>query len=85
MTAGSVVSALGALGFVLALIWAGQAVMRRRGRTGGAGRRLHLAESLALDAKRRLHLISCDGRWLLLQTGGPQDQVIGWLPGENPP
>jgi flagellar protein FliO/FliZ len=34
---------------------------------------------LALDARRRLHLITCDGRRVLLLTGGAQDLVVGWL------
>jgi flagellar protein FliO/FliZ len=33
-----------------------------------------------LDGRRRLVLVSCDGRTLLLLTGGPQDVVLGWLP-----
>jgi len=46
----------------------------------GGGGRLRLEESLALDARRRLLLVRCDGRALLLLTGGAQDQVVGWLP-----
>ena len=45
----------------------------------GAGR-LRVEETLALDARRRLVLVRCDGRGLLLLTGGAQDQVVGWLP-----
>jgi flagellar protein FliO/FliZ len=49
-----------------------------------AGRRLAVEEAVALDARRRLVLARCDGRSLLLLTGGTQDQVIGWLPDEGP-
>lgn len=34
---------------------------------------LAVETSLALDARRRLILISCDGQKLLLLTGGPSD------------
>lgn len=46
------------------------------------GKRLAVEEAVALDARRRLILARCDGRSLLLLTGGTQDQVIGWLPGD---
>lgn len=45
------------------------------------GRRLALEEAIALDARRRLVLVRCDGRDLLLLIGSAQDVVIGWLPG----
>ena len=45
-----------------------------------AGRRLVLIEALTLDRVRRLHLVACDGRELMLLTGGGADQVVGWLP-----
>lgn len=44
------------------------------------GRRLLLREAVALDRTRRLHLVACDGRDLLLLTGGGADVVVGWLP-----
>lgn len=45
--------------------------------TRGAGRRrLHLTETVALDARRRLHLVSCDGRDILVLTGGGQDVML---------
>ena len=37
-------------------------------------------ESVALDTRRRLVLVRCDEKSLLLLTGGAQDQVVGWLP-----
>lgn len=49
----------------------------------GARRRLALQEVLALDARRRLLLVRCDGREMLLLTGGGQDAVVGWVPREG--
>jgi hypothetical protein len=40
---------------------------------------------MALDSKRRLCLVTCDGRPLLLLIGGAQDIVVGWLPAEGAP
>ena len=50
--------------------------VRRNGRTPG---RMSIVEQLNLDPKRRLLLVRCDGRSVLLLTG-QQDQVVGWLP-----
>ena len=47
------------------------------------GQRLRLQEVLALDARRRVILLRCDGREVLLLTGGPQDLCLGWLPPKN--
>ncbi len=76
--------ALGALAAVLVPIWLGARALRGGGTRGGrAGRRLAIAEVVALDARRRLVLVRCDGRELLLLTGGGQDAVVGGLP-EHP-
>lgn len=48
-------------------------------RNGRATSRLGLIESLTLDPRRRLLLIHCEGRLVLL-LAGQQDQVVGWLP-----
>lgn len=45
-----------------------------------AGRRLVLGEVLALDRTRRLQLVSCDGREILLLIGSGSEQVVSWLP-----
>jgi len=47
---------------------------------------LRLEQALALDARRRLLLVHCGERRVLLLTGGAQDVVVGWLdpPTENP-
>ena len=44
----------------------------------GAGRerRLTLSETIALDTRRRLHLVRCDGRDILVLTGGGQDVMF---------
>jgi flagellar protein FliO/FliZ len=47
---------------------------------GGRGRRLAVQEVLPLDPKRRLVLVRCDGRELLLLTGGTGEVSLGWLP-----
>jgi flagellar protein FliO/FliZ len=45
--------------------------------------RMTLVQVLVLDPRRRLHLVCCDGRHVLLLTGGGQDLVVGWL--DHPP
>lgn len=78
----SILIALGSLVVVLGLIVLSGRLLRATSlgahRPGG---RLARIETLALDPRRRLHLIACEGRSLLLLTGGEQDVVIGWLPG----
>ena len=44
---------------------------------------LQLEHVLAIDARRRLCLLRCHGRSLVLLTGGPQDLAL-WVPGEPP-
>jgi flagellar biogenesis protein FliO len=44
-----------------------------------AGRTLILRESIALDPRRRVHLVQCGQRQVVLMTGGGQDLVIGWM------
>ncbi|NHO31819.1 hypothetical protein [Acetobacter fallax] len=78
-----IITTVAALVAVLAMIllsrsgW--QVLARLRGPVrNNAG--LALDGSLALDARRRLSVISCHGRKVLLLTGGPSDVVVGWLP-----
>src|SRR5271156_5669000 len=74
-------TALAALALVLALVW----LASRAARWGGLAprqtgpRRLVLQDAIALDARRRLTLVRCDDRCVLLLTGGAQDVVVGWL------
>jgi len=44
------------------------------------GRTLILRESIALDPRRRVHLVQCGQRQVVLLTGGGQDLVVGWVP-----
>jgi hypothetical protein len=41
---------------------------------------IRLRGTLALDARRRLHLVEADGRQALVLTGGGQDVLIAWNP-----
>jgi flagellar protein FliO/FliZ len=82
----SVLTAFAALVAVLGLIWLAGRVARfgggaRRPAGGGA---LAVQDVLALDTRRRLHLIKCNERHVLLLTGGAQDVVVGWLDHEKP-
>ncbi len=75
------ITATAALAGVVALILLAGRLARRAGLASPrGGGRLRIEESIALDARRRLVLLRCDGRALLLMTGGAQDQVVGWLP-----
>ena len=83
----SILTAVAALAAVLGLIW----LASRAARFGGMsqrpanGRLLAVQDVMALDARRRLHLIKCGERRVLLLTGGPQDVVVGWLDRDEPP
>ena len=82
MTSIPIYSAAGSLAAVLLLIFLiGRAIRATRSvqLRPNSSRRLRLLESLAIDPKRRLVLLECDGRPVLLFTG-TQDQVVGWLP-----
>ncbi|MCA3322582.1 MAG: flagellar biosynthetic protein FliO [Roseomonas sp.] len=70
--------------FVLGLILLLARLLRATGLAPQiAGQRLKLQEVLALDARRRVIILRCDGREVLLLTGGPQDVCLGWLPPKN--
>jgi flagellar protein FliO/FliZ len=45
-----------------------------------AARTLIVRETIALDPRRRLHLVQCADRQVILLTGGGQDLVVGWMP-----
>lgn len=82
----NIVLGLAALAAVLALVWLAARGAKQLGLAPHAAgaRRLALAETLALDARRRVLLVRCDGREVLLLTGGGNDAVIGWLAREEP-
>ena len=70
--------------FVLGLILLLARLLRATGLAPQTtGQRLKLQEVLALDARRRVMILRCDGREVLLLTGGPQDLCLGWLPPKN--
>jgi flagellar protein FliO/FliZ len=80
MTVQSLMLVIGALIGVLALIGAATRLFqfstwRSQPRPG---RTLILRETLALDPRRRVHLVQCGQRQVVLLTGGGQDLVIGW-------
>lgn len=86
MTLETTAYALAALCAVIGLILLAQRAARWGGlapRVPGAGGRLVLVEAIALDPRRRLTLVRCDGREVLLLTGGPQDVVVGWMAGQE--
>lgn len=70
-----------ALAIVLGLVWAGSYAARFSGlaprRT--SGRLLAVRDAVALDSRRRLVLVQCGPRAVVLLTGGSQDLVVGWL------
>lgn len=63
---------------------------KRSGLAGAAAarpnRRLAVEQALALDPRRRLVLVRCDGREGLILTGPSGDAWLGWLdaPGGKP-
>jgi flagellar protein FliO/FliZ len=78
---GLITAAAALAGILLALV-----LVLRGARAAGlarGNRRLIIEEAVALDARRRVVLLRCDGRNLLLLTGGGQDLVLGWP--EAPP
>lgn len=83
----SIVPALGALGAVIALVLLAGRIARLTGvarsipRLGVArAARMSVADTLALDRTRRLHIIRVDEKEILLLTGGATDLVVGRLP-----
>ncbi len=49
------------------------------GRLRGGGGALAIEQVLALDGRRRLCIVRCEQRRVLLLVGGNQDLVVGWL------
>lgn len=78
---------LGALGAVLAVIWLGQALIRRGAiALPGAARpgasRLRLVQTLPVDRHRRLLLLACDEAEYVVLAGGPSDLLLDRKPVE---
>jgi flagellar protein FliO/FliZ len=82
----SILTVAATLVAVLGLIWLVGRAARFSGlaRRPASGRLLAVQDVIALDSRRRLYLIECQDRRVLLLTGGGQDVVVGW-PGEHPP
>jgi flagellar protein FliO/FliZ len=81
----SLLTAVAALAVVLALVWLGARAARLTGlapRPTGA-RILALQDAMALDSRRRLLVVRCGARDVVLLTGGGQDVVVGWLPPQS--
>lgn len=78
-------TAIAALLAVLALIWVTSRALRtlRPGLPCAGGQTLGISGVLALDARRRIYLIACQDRRVLVLTGGATDVVLGWLPPDN--
>jgi flagellar protein FliO/FliZ len=78
---GTYLSAAAALAIVLMLVGAVAWLARRQGLIprSASGSEFAVKETIALDARRRLHLVRCCGQHALLMTGGPQDLVVGWV------
>jgi flagellar protein FliO/FliZ len=83
MTFETLIAAIGSLVLVLGLVLMAQRAARWGGLVPRGGGRLALVEAVALDPRRRLSLVRCDGRHVLVLTGGAQDVVVGWV--EPPP
>ena len=69
---------------ILAVIFLGGRAARHFGLVRKPeGTRLSVVESLSLDARRRLVLVKCDERHVLI-LAGQTDQVVSWLPATPP-
>ncbi len=81
MNASAVLLVIGVLTGVLALIGVAAKLFQLSTRQirPSSGRTLVLQESLSLDQRRRIHLVQCGQRQVLLLTGGAQDLVVGWM------
>jgi len=79
MTLETLLAAIASLALVLGLVLVTQRAARWGGLVPRGGGRLALVEAVALDPRRRLSLVRCDGRHVLVLTGGAQDLVVGWV------
>lgn len=68
----------GTVGAILLLGWAARRLTHAPKPAQG-GTLLIPRESIALDARRRLHLVQVGARHVLLLTGGENDLTVGWL------
>ena len=81
MTWPLLLQAIASLAAVLALVLlAGYAARLRAPASAANPQSLHLTATLALDARRRLHLIHAPGGAALVLTGGANDTMLPWPP-----
>jgi flagellar protein FliO/FliZ len=80
MSPESILQAIAALAAVLLLAWGAARLARLRGIAVTQPGRLAIRAACALDSRRRLILVACDGREALLLTGPTGDSFLGWLP-----
>ncbi len=78
ITAAAIGEAVAALVAVLAMILLTGRLARGRAASGGDAPALRLRATLALDARRRLHLVETDSGSVLVLTGGGGDQLLPW-------
>lgn len=85
MNAANIATSLAALGLVIGLVLLGQRLAKyfrltpRLSSPTTATTRLEIAQTLTLDPRRKLLLVRCDNRHVLILTGGSQDISLGWL------
>jgi hypothetical protein len=72
---------------VLGLALGGARLARTLGlaRPAAGGVRLRIVERVALDNRRQLHLVGCNGRMLLLLSGGGSDVLLASWTEERAP
>jgi flagellar biogenesis protein FliO len=80
MTPDLIIQTVAALAAVLLLAWGAARFARGRGLVTALPGRLGIRAVCALDARRRLVLIACDGREALVLTGPSGDLFLGWVP-----
>ena len=73
----TVALALGALAAIILAILGGARMLRATGFTPTA-RRLRVVDQISLG-RSTLRIIACDGREMLIISGGTQDTMLGWL------
>ena len=84
LTLQSMLTGLLSLAGIIAFILLAARFMRHRLDTVALdpSKSLKLKETLAIDSRRRIHVIECEGHRALIMTGGPQDQFMGWVPSQ---
>lgn len=80
MTTMQIILVFPALALVLGLaVLTGRAAQRLGLAPRAPGGRLELVQAVALDGRRRVQLVRCDERHVLVLTGGASDVLLGWV------